>query len=159
MVEDAQAIAAARVARNPRDREAIFERAMATGYYAKLTRGAADAKSARKQFETLIAANPNDCEPLLALAGFSISRSVHSLGGFLAAALGAKKATGLAALDRAVKVGGNRPLVTGFAALLLSSPIPRTSRWRAMPERLPPAPPRHPRTGDPARRGPPVGPV
>ncbi len=118
MVRGARAEAAAEVGRNPADNEAALQLAMATGYDAKLARGASDAKSARAQFEALVARNPRDQEALLALAGWHLE-AVHSLGGFLAgAALGAKKSLGLAALDRAVAVGGPRPLANGFAALL-----------------------------------------
>lgn len=118
LVRGARAEAAAQVARNPADGEAALQLAMATGYDAKLARGATDAKSARRQFETLVARHPRDPEPLLALAGWHLE-TVHTLGGFLAGtALGARKSLGLAALDRAVALGGPRPLATGFAALL-----------------------------------------
>lgn len=118
MVEGARTAASAQLARNPRNRQAAFDQAMATGYRAKLKRGAADAKQAKQQFEALVAAEPRNPEPLLALAGWHLE-SVHSLGGFLAGtALGAKKATGLAALDRAVALGGGSPTVSSFAAML-----------------------------------------
>ncbi len=118
LVQSARAEATAALARDPQNGEAALQQAMATGYSAKLARRAADAKSARAQFEQLVARNPRDPEPLLALAGWHLE-TVHTLGGFLAGtALGAKKALGYAALDRAVVLDGQSPLASGFAALL-----------------------------------------
>jgi hypothetical protein len=114
----AEAGADAVLARTPGDREAQMSKAMVIGYRAKLNRSRGDAVEARKRFDALAAANPRDAEAQAIVAGWHID-SVSELGGFVAgAALGAKKAVGLAALDRAVALGGNRALFPGLAALL-----------------------------------------
>jgi hypothetical protein len=108
--------AEAELAADPKDREAAMQRAVALGYRARLTRSPGDAKAARHMFETLAAANPRDPEAQLAVATWHLD-TVEA--GFMAATLlGAKKELGMAALDRAVALGGNRAFFTGFAALL-----------------------------------------
>ena len=117
-VAQAEAGANAVLARTPGDREAQLTKAMAIGYRAKLTRSRGDAVDARERFTALAAANPRDAEAQAVLGAWHID-AVATLGGFMAnAALGAKKATGLAALDRAVALGGNRALFSGASALL-----------------------------------------
>lgn len=117
-VNAARTAATAALRRTPADREAQFQVAMATGYAAKLTRNRADAVSARKQFEALAASNPRDPETQAAVAGWHLD-SIADLGSLAAGmALGAKKAAGLAALDRAVAVGGQRALFPGIASLM-----------------------------------------
>jgi hypothetical protein len=97
-------------------REAQLQRAFAVGYRAKLTRSPGDAKAARKLFEGLVAANPRDPEAQLALGGWHLDAIAE---GFLAASvLGAKRAEGVAGLDRAVALGGNRAFFRGFAAMM-----------------------------------------
>lgn len=114
----AEAGADAVLARAPGDREAQMSKAMVIGYRAKLNRSRADAVEAHRRFDALAAANPRDPEAQAIVAGWHID-SVSELGAFVAgAALGAKKATGLAALDRSVALGGNRALFPGLAALL-----------------------------------------
>ncbi|WP_240499954.1 hypothetical protein [Sphingomonas montana] len=114
----AEAGANAALARNPGDREAQLTKAMAIGYRAKLTKSRADAVDARDRFNALAAANPRDPEAQAIVAGWNID-AVTAVGGFMAGTvLGAKKATGLAALDRSVALGGNRAMFPGLAALL-----------------------------------------
>jgi len=117
-LSQAEAGANAVLARAPGDREAQLTKAMVIGYRAKLNRSRADAVEARKRFDAIAAASPRDPEAQAIVAGWHID-AVSELGGFVAgAALGAKKATGLAALDRSVALGGNRALFPGLAALL-----------------------------------------
>ncbi|GGE85878.1 hypothetical protein [Sphingomonas prati] len=117
-VAQAEAGANATLARTPGDREAQLTKAMAIGYRAKLTKSRADAVAARDRFNALAAANPRDPEAQAVVAGWNID-AVTTLGGFIAStALGAKKATGLAALDRSVALAGNRAMFPGLAALL-----------------------------------------
>ncbi|WP_331012745.1 hypothetical protein [Sphingomonas sp.] len=117
-IAQAEAGANAVLARTPGDREAQLTKAMAIGYRAKLNRSRADAIDARDRFDALAAAAPRDPEAQAIVAGWHID-AVSQLGGFVAgAALGAKKATGLAALDRSVALGGGRALFPGIAALL-----------------------------------------
>ncbi|TVV69868.1 hypothetical protein [Sphingomonas solaris] len=115
----AQAAAEADLRARPGDREATLVRAMAIGYRAKLTRNKADALAARKVFEALAAADPRDPQAQMVLAGWHLD-SIQDVGRMLAGAvLGAKSATGLAALDRSVALGGAaHATYPGIAALM-----------------------------------------
>lgn len=125
-VANAERAAAAQLARAPGDREAMLQRAIAIGYRAQLTRTLSDAKTAKKMFEGLVAAEPADPEALMALAGWHLE-AVADVGGMLAGAvLGARKATGLATLDRAVAAGRNRhALFPAYAGLIRMRLSPR----------------------------------
>jgi len=113
-----EATAAATLVRSPGDMEAQLTRAMATSYRAKLTNSRSDALDAKGQFEAITARNPHDAEAQAALGAWHLS-AVKALGGLVArGALGARKASGLDALDRAVALGGQRALFPGLAALL-----------------------------------------
>jgi hypothetical protein len=114
------------------DREAQLMQATAIGYGAKLTGNRADAVQARRQFEALVAREPRFADAWLALGGWHIG-AVYRLGGFIAA-LGAQKSSGLAALDRAVALGGNRALFSGLAGLLRLQLDPADPRGRALVE-------------------------
>jgi hypothetical protein len=105
------------LARNPGDREARLQRAVAISYRGKLTRNRADLVAAHQAFESLAAAQPGDAETQMALAGWNLG-AVIELGPFMAgAALGAKRGKGLQALDRSVALGAGRPLFPAFASL------------------------------------------
>ena len=106
----------AALARNPADREAQLQRALALSYRGKLNRNRADLIAARKGFEALVASRPGDAESLLALAGWNLG-AVIELGPMMArAGLGARKALGLKALDRAVALGDGRAMFPAFAS-------------------------------------------
>lgn len=108
--------AEAALVRNPQDREARMQRALAIGYRGKLKRGRADVKAARTQFETLVAANPRDAEAQMALAGWHLG-AIGELGPLMArTALGARKERGLKALDAALAAGGGRAVFPAFAS-------------------------------------------
>lgn len=116
-VSEALAQANAILARRPDDREAQLQRAIAIGYRAKLKKGLADAKEARRLMEALVAADPRNAEARAALAGWHLD-AVAQLGGLMArTVLGAKKADGLAGLDQAMRLGGGRALFPAMAAL------------------------------------------
>ncbi|UAK24728.1 hypothetical protein [Sphingomonas nostoxanthinifaciens] len=120
LAEVNQAITAANVllAADAHSRDAQIQYAAGIGYRAKLTRNAKDAKAARHLFETLAASNPNDPEAQILLAGWHLD-AIADLGPFLAGvAIGAKAATGTAALDRAVALGRGRAFFPGIAALM-----------------------------------------
>lgn len=105
-IAQAQAQAEAELKAKPGDREATLVRAMAIGYRAKLTRSKGDAIQARRVFESLAASDPRDPQAQVAIAGWHMD-SIADVGRMLAGAvLGAKSATGLAALDRAAALGG-----------------------------------------------------
>lgn len=106
------------LAANAGDREARLQQALAIGYRGQISRSLADAKAARTQLETLAAADPRNAEVETALAGWHLT-AVSDLGGFLArTVVGANKAAGLAMLDRAVTLGGNRAFFPAYAALI-----------------------------------------
>lgn len=98
--------------------EAKLMEAMALGYRAKLHNSRSDALVARRAFEGVVAAKPNDPEALAALGSWHIS-AVTAVGGLTARlALGARRDVGLAAIERSIALGGNRALFLGNAALL-----------------------------------------
>ncbi|MFA6117034.1 MAG: hypothetical protein WC729_23750 [Sphingomonas sp.] len=128
----AEADANAILARMPGDSDALLTRAMAIGYRAKLTKSRSDALACRAQFEALVARNPRDPEAQAALGGWHID-AVEALGGLAArAVLGARKAAGYEATDRAVALGGDRALFTGLAALLRLSLDPEDVRGASL---------------------------
>lgn len=124
--------AAAALAKTPGDSEALLSRAMATSYRAKLTHSRSDALSAKVQFEALVAKNPRDAEALAALGAWHLS-AVKALGALMArGGLGARKAVGLAAIDRALAAGGDRALFPGIAGLLRLASDPTDARGAAL---------------------------
>jgi hypothetical protein len=116
LVTQAITQAQAELQANPRDREAFFQHAMAIGYRAKLTRKPADAKASRKMFEQYAAQYPRDPEAQIAIGGWHLDAIAD---GFLAATvLGAKKDIGVAGVDRAAQLGGDRAFFKAFAAMM-----------------------------------------
>lgn len=133
-VSNAYATAVNALRRAPDDREALLMRATALGYRAKLTGNRTDAVSARRQLETLAAQNPRDAEAQLALGAWHVG-AVKKLGAIVGrAALGAQRGVGLAALDKAVALGGDRALFPGLAALLRLELEPGDPRGRMLAE-------------------------
>lgn len=117
-IGSAAASAQAVLATAPGNHEALMTRAMAISYRAKLDRSRSDALIAKAQFEALAAQYPDDPEAQAAIGGWHLE-AVDGLGGMVArAALGARRAAGFAAIDRAVALGGDRALFRGLAALL-----------------------------------------
>lgn len=120
--------------RAPNDWEAALIQATAIGYRAKLTGSRTDAIQARKQFEALVARDPRNADAQMGLGAWHIG-AVYNLGRLMSrAALGAQKGTGLAALDRAVALGGDRAVFPGVAALLRLELDPEDPRGRALAE-------------------------
>ena len=118
----------------PGDREAELIQAMATCYRAKLMHSRADALAGRKLLEELLQRDPRNAEATLALGAWHVG-GVNTLGVFVArAVLGARKQTGVDALDRAVALGGGRPFYTGVAGLLRLELDPADPRGRALAE-------------------------
>lgn len=116
LVNQALNLAQVQLAANPGDREAQLQRAFAIGYRAKLTRSPGEAKQARTLLEGLVAANPRDPEAQLGLGGWHLDAIAD---GFLTASvLGARKAPGLAGVDQAVALSGNRAFFKAFAAMM-----------------------------------------
>ena len=126
------ASADAAIASNPGNRDAKMIRAMVIGYEAKLTRSRTGAVEARSAFEALAASDPRDPEAQAAVGSWHLD-AVAALGGFLARTmLGANKATGFAALDRSVALGGNRAMFPALAALFRIQLDPRDARGMAL---------------------------
>ena len=131
-IAEAERAAAAQLAANPGDHDAVLVRAMALGYRAKLTRNRKEAMAARRQFEKLAAINPRDADAAVCVGTWHLD-SIVDLGSFAAGlAIGAKKATGLAMTDRAVGLGGDRAMYSGMAALLRLSIDPEDPRGRML---------------------------
>jgi len=98
------------------DTESLLLHATAIGYHGKLTRSPSEAKQSRAMFERIAAGNPRDPEAQLMLGGWHLDAIEE---GFLAASfLGAKKAVGLAGIDRAAMLGGDRAFFKAFAAMM-----------------------------------------
>lgn len=105
------------LAHDPNDREAHLQRALAISYRGKLTRSRSDLLVARRGFETAVAADPRSAEAQMALAGWHLG-AVIELGSFMARTLlGARKDTGLQALDRSLALGGDRAFFPAVASL------------------------------------------
>jgi hypothetical protein len=106
------------LAANANDHEARLQQALAIGYRGQLNRSLTDAKTARGALEAIAAADPRNAEAETALAGWHLT-AISDLGGFLArTVLGANKTAGLAMLDRAVALGGDRAFFPAYAALI-----------------------------------------
>jgi hypothetical protein len=100
------------------DHEAQLQHALGVGYRGQLTRSPSDAKAAHTALEAIAATDPRDAETQVALAGWHLT-AVGDLGDFLARALlGANRAKGLSALDKAVEMGSNRAFFPAYAALI-----------------------------------------
>lgn len=133
-VNAAYALASTTLRASPGDADAALMAATAVGYRAKLTGSRTEAIAARKLFERLVAANPRNAEAQLALGAWHVG-AVNRLGGFMArAVLGGGKSSGLAALDRAVALGGDHAFYPGMAALLRLELDPADPRGRALAE-------------------------
>lgn len=133
-IGQAQSVADATLAAAPNDREARLVHAMSVAYRAKLTKGRADAVAAGKMFAALAAENPRDPEAQAALGSWNLD-AVTTVGGMLAGmALGAKKAPGLAAMDRSVALGGGRAMFAGLSALLRLALDPSDPKARPLAE-------------------------
>lgn len=114
----AEKASAAMLARNPANADAKLQHAIAIGYRGQLNRSLRDVKAARRAFEALVASDPRDPEAQMALAGWHLG-SIIELGSLAArATLGARRETGLQALDRAVALGRGNAFFPGYASML-----------------------------------------
>jgi hypothetical protein len=139
-VERARTVAAATADRAPNDQEAVVVGATALGYRAKLTGSRSEALAARRAFEAAAARFPRNAEAQLALGAWHLG-IIEKVGRLVGrAAMGAQKGVGLAAIDRAVALGGDRAMFMGLAALLRLQADPADPRARALVERAARAP-------------------
>lgn len=133
-VDRAHAVAQAAATRAPDDQDSAVVAAIATAYRAKLTGGRGEAVAARHQIEAVCQRFPRNAEAQLALGAWHMG-VVAKVGGFLArAGAGARKDTGLAALDRAVALSGGRVAIVAMAGMLRIFSDPKDSRGRALVE-------------------------
>ena len=116
-IDRALKAAEAALARNPKDKDARLHRALAISYRGKLAKSRNDLMASRREFEAIVAADPQNAEAQLALAGWHLA-AINAVGPMLARSmLGARKSVGLQALDRALALGGSRALFPAFAGL------------------------------------------
>jgi tetratricopeptide (TPR) repeat protein len=116
-INQALAAADAAIKQNPADQNARLQRALAISYRGKLTRSRADLVAARRGFEAAVAADPRNPEAHMALAGWHLG-IVIELGPLVARTMmGARTATGLAALNRSLALGGDRASISSLASL------------------------------------------
>ena len=133
-IDKARASAAAVLARDANDQDAAMVQAMAVGYRAKLTSNRGDAITARKQLEGLVARFPRNPEPVAALGAWHIG-AIAKFGRLVGrAALGAQKGAGLAALDRAIALGGDRAMFLALAGMLRIEIDPDDPRGQQLTE-------------------------
>jgi hypothetical protein len=114
----------ATLAKAPANRDAQLQQGIALGYRGKLTRSMGDARRGRDLLTAFAKRHPSDPEAQIALGGWHLP-VIGEVGGFVGGtALGASKSKGLTALDRAVRLGGNRaffPAYAGLARIALDS--------------------------------------
>ena len=113
----------ATLAKNAGDRDAQLQQGIAYGYRGKLTSSIGDARKARDLLTKFVQSHPSDPEGQVALGGWHLT-VLSSVGSLVGGTLGASKSKGIAALDRAVKLGGNRaffPAYAGLSRIALSS--------------------------------------
>jgi hypothetical protein len=103
----------------PGDADALFQKAVATGYRAKLTKSPGLGKESRKGFEAWRAAHPDQALGWAAVAGWH-GGAVATLGGFMASTvLGAKASEVVSGFDRALKIEPTNPAHRVFYAQTL----------------------------------------
>ena len=103
----------------PGNADTLFQKAVATGYRAKLTKSPGLGKESRKGFEAWRAAHPNDPLGWASVAGWH-GGAVATLGGFMASTiLGAKAAEVDKGFARALKLAPINPVYRVFYAQTL----------------------------------------
>lgn len=138
----AQADFDAALEKSPGNFDGLLNKAVVIGYRAKLDSAPALAKQARRNFEAILARNPNNPMANAALAGWH-GQSVASLGGFLAgAALGAKESEAIRLYEKAITLPGADPVVPHLYALnLLTLSADNAPRAKALLQRSLKTPP------------------
>lgn len=106
----------ATLAKDASNRDAQLQQGIAYGYRGKLTNSIGDARKARDLLTKFVQRHPGDPEAQVALGGWHLT-VLGSVGSLVGGTLGASKGKGIAALDRAVKLGGNRAFFPAYAGL------------------------------------------
>jgi hypothetical protein len=116
-VNQALDLADAACKRDPRDQNARLQRALAISYRGKLNRSRSDLLAARADLERVVAADPRNPEAHMALGAWHLGMVIE-LGSLLARSMfGARTATGLAELDRALALGSDRASIPVLASM------------------------------------------
>ena len=128
--------------KSPGNFDALLNKAIVIGYRAKLDSAPALAKQTRRNFEAILARNPNSAVANAALAGWH-GQSVAAVGSFVAgAALGAKQSEAVRLYEKALTLPGADPLVPHFYAFNLLNLSPdNASRAKALLQRSLKTPP------------------
>lgn len=109
----------AALAKSPGNMDLLLQKAIATGYRAKLTKSAGLGKESRRGFEAYRAARPNDALGWAAVAGWH-GGAIATLGTFMAGTvLGAKKGEIETGFQRALKLDPTNPVHRVIAAQTL----------------------------------------
>jgi hypothetical protein len=109
----------AALAKAPNSPEAQFQKAVAIGFRAKLTKSPGLGKDARKRFETLRAAHPELAVGWAAVAGWHAG-AIATLGNFMASTmLGAKPGEVDPGFTRAIKLDPTNPVHRAIYAITL----------------------------------------
>ncbi|MDR6127145.1 hypothetical protein QE361_000893 [Sphingomonas sp. SORGH_AS802] len=117
-IDRARSVALAELKTDGNDQEAAIIAAIAMAYRAKLSGTRGEALAARREIEALVARYPRNAEAQLALGAWHLG-IINRVGKIMArAGAGARQDVGLAALDRAVALGGSRASIVGLAAML-----------------------------------------
>jgi hypothetical protein len=105
--------------KSPGNLDAQFQKSVAIGYRAKLTKSPGLGKDSRKGFEAYRTARPNDALGWAAVAGWH-GGAIATLGSFMASTvLGAKKAEVESGFARAIKLDPTNPVHRVFHAQTL----------------------------------------
>lgn len=119
MLDQAGRSANAALARNPGDAEALVQRAVATGYTAKLTRNPKLAKQSRAEMQHAVAVAPNLPDAWAAIGGWH-GDAIADVGSMLAGMLlGAKKAEATRGFETAMAKDAASPVYPAYYALML----------------------------------------
>ncbi|KAB7647869.1 hypothetical protein [Polymorphobacter fuscus] len=119
LVQRAEADFDAALAKNPGDIAAQMQKAVAIGYRAKLTKAPGLAKDARKRFETLRDAHPDNSLAWSAIGGWH-GGAIATLGNFMASTvLGAKSAEVDRNFGQALKLDPDNPSLRTIYAMTL----------------------------------------
>jgi hypothetical protein len=133
-IDRARAAALAAAQRAPDDQDAAVVAAIALAYRAKLTGSRSEAIAARKGLEVVAVRFPRNAEAQLGLGAWHLG-VIAKVGRIMArAGAGAQKGVGVAAVDRAVALGGNRAMFAGIGGMLLIQSDPNDSHGRELVE-------------------------
>jgi tetratricopeptide (TPR) repeat protein len=119
LITEAERDLDAALAKAPGNVEAQLQKAVAIGYRAKLTKSPGLAKDARRRFEAIRSAHPDNATAWAAVGGWHAG-AISTLGSFMASAVvGAKSSEIDANFQKAFRLDPNNPVHRNFYALAL----------------------------------------